>query len=322
MIVLWRITTRCNLACPFCAYDRRLPFPRVDADPAAIEDFAQLLGAYRLKTGERVLLSWLGGEPLLWPPLLVLSRRLRLAHGLSISATSNGTLLHRQAVRAGILDAFDELTFSIDGLADFHDPLRGWAGGFARLQSGIGALLRERAASGAGLKLRANLVLMRANLAQLEALCTLLADWGVDEITFNQLGGRDRPEFFPAHALRPHDVAMLQALLPDLRRRLADRNVRLCADDLYLRRIAASVAGEAWPVADCRPGEPLLFVDEAGHVSPCSFTTHAYGVPLAQLRCVQDLIDLPQKFHARRRQAAATACSDCPSTRVFAKFAG
>ena len=31
LVVVWRVTTRCNLACPFCAYDRRLDTARVDA---------------------------------------------------------------------------------------------------------------------------------------------------------------------------------------------------------------------------------------------------------------------------------------------------
>jgi len=27
MIVLWRVTQKCNLSCPFCSYDRRVTRP-------------------------------------------------------------------------------------------------------------------------------------------------------------------------------------------------------------------------------------------------------------------------------------------------------
>lgn len=72
MIVLWRVTERCNLACGFCAYDRRLPGIRLEAQSADVKRFAGLLGAYQQVTGTRVLVSWLGGEPLLWEPLFPL----------------------------------------------------------------------------------------------------------------------------------------------------------------------------------------------------------------------------------------------------------
>ena len=320
MIVLWRITTRCNLACPFCAYDRSLRFPRVDVPMAEVERFGALLGQWRAATGERVLLSWLGGEPLLWPGLLPLSRRLRERHGLTVSATSNGTRLADPAVRAQVLEGLDELTLSIDGDAAWHDALRGWRGGTRRLEAATRALAQARAAAGAGPRLRANVVLMRDNLPQFADLCERLADWGMDEITFNQLGGRDRPEFFPRHALRPADAMALRAMLPGLRASLAARGVRLCADARYLDRIAASARGVRLPVADCSRGETLLFIDEAGRVAPCSFTLDEYAVPLSQLDTPQSLDALPHRFRAERDRATAPACGDCPSTRVFAKF--
>ena len=52
MIVVWRITTRCNLSCPFCAYDRRLPFDRSSADPETIRRFLEILANYQQATGD------------------------------------------------------------------------------------------------------------------------------------------------------------------------------------------------------------------------------------------------------------------------------
>jgi MoaA/NifB/PqqE/SkfB family radical SAM enzyme len=320
MIVVWRVTERCNLACGFCAYDRRLPGARRDADGSAAERFGRLLGTYQAETGEPVLLSWLGGEPFLWKPLLDLSSRLRREVGIDISATTNGTQLHRTDVRERVLHDFSELTVSVDGLSDFHDHVRGRLGGWERIRDGIIWLVEARRVTGIGPKLRVNVVLMHDNLRWFANLCEELAGWGIDEITFNQLGGRDRPEFFPAHRLRMDDILWLKEELPLLSARLATRGVILCASPRYLGRLEASAAGRALPVADCHPGEAFLFVDEQHRVAPCSFTAMPYGVPMAEVTTVDELIALPERFAAKRAGRLESACSDCPSTRVFAKF--
>ena len=61
MIVVWQITERCNLQCPFCLYDKRRPGKRHEADAHTVRRFARLLGELQQKSRERVLISWLGG---------------------------------------------------------------------------------------------------------------------------------------------------------------------------------------------------------------------------------------------------------------------
>jgi MoaA/NifB/PqqE/SkfB family radical SAM enzyme len=46
MIVVWRITTRCNLSCAFCAYDKRVPGRRREVDAASVAAFAPVLANY------------------------------------------------------------------------------------------------------------------------------------------------------------------------------------------------------------------------------------------------------------------------------------
>ena len=215
MIVVWRVLTSCNLSCPFCAFDGRLAFERSHADPAEILRVTGLLADYQAQSGDPVLLSWLGGEPFLWRPLRDLTLGAR-ALGLEVSATTNGTTLGSPRVREHVRDAYKELTISVDGFSAMHNPMRGWVGGFEKLRSWIPALASEARAQRSGLKLRANVVLMRQNVAEFPALCSELATWGIAEITFNQLGGRDRPEFHPSHRLRPADVDALEAQLPDI----------------------------------------------------------------------------------------------------------
>ena len=319
MIVVWRVVDSCNLSCPFCAFDKRLGFPRTETAPQDILRLAAVLADHQARTGDRVLLSWLGGEPLRWKPLEQLTHAVR-ALGLEVSATTNGSTLGSPNVRRHVCGTYKELTVSVDGFSSFHDPMRGWPGGFEKLRLWVPALVREARTLGSDLKLRANAVLMRQNVADFAALCAELAEWGITEITYNQLGGRDRPEFYPAHRLTPADVNILEAQLPEIRRRLRDRGAILIGGEEYVTRIRASTLNERIPIADCEPGEHFLFIDEVGRVSPCSFTTFDYGVDIRTLATAADLAALPGIFRKLRDTRRSAHCDDCLSTQVCGKF--
>ena len=320
MIILWRVTNHCNLACPFCAYDKRLGLPRQDADPDEVARFIALLGAWRRRTGRPALLSWLGGEPLLWSPRAALDA-LAVQHGVGLSLTTNGTQLGSRGVRAALVRDYREVTISIDGPAAFHDAMRSWKGAFGKLSQFIPALASERDAAGTALKIRANVVLMRDNVSTFAELCGALAGWGVDEISFNQLGGRDRPEFHPAHRLRAVDLDALAALLPSLRAALTERGARLVGGRAYFQRLADAALGRPRPIHDCRVAESFIFIDEAGRVAPCSFAPEHFGVNVDQLRTVEQIDALPRRLCALQRATPAPDCADCPSTQQFSKFA-
>lgn len=258
---------------------------------------------------------------MLWPSLPNLSRIFHRDCGLAISATTNGSTLHRPAVRQMVLEDFAELTVSVDGFAPRHDALRHSLGSWDRLADGVQVLAERRKAHERQLRLRANIVLMRDSVADFPGLCRTLVEWGIDEITFNQLGGRDRPEYYPANRLQPPDVLQLRSLLPALRDELASRDVRLCAHPSYLDRIAATTSDQPLQVEDCGPGEQFLFIDENNMISPCSFTTQAYGVPTSWICTVDDLAALPDHFRKARRLRRSVDCDDCPSTQTFSKFA-
>ena len=319
MIVLWRITERCNYACGFCAYDRRLRKPRAEVSKADALRLGSLVSAYGRTHGERVMISWLGGEPLLWAPLFEVSEALR-ADGVAISLTTNGSLLHLPNVQERLLNTVDELTISVDAGQVLHDQLRGFDGAWRRCRDGVTALRRARESSGRGPRLRANVVLMRSTLPEFETLCADLVDWGVDEITFNQLGGRDRPEFFPPQRMSASDIAELRRCVERLKGPMAKRGVRLCAAPRYLDRLEATATREPWPVKECGMGQEFLFIDETGRVAPCSFSTAEFGVAAADLLSLDDLDRLPDQFRAAKKTTPCATCADCPSTQVFAKF--
>jgi MoaA/NifB/PqqE/SkfB family radical SAM enzyme len=316
MIVVWRVTERCNLACGFCAYDRRLEIPRRSADPQKVLALGAELA--RLRGGSPVMVSWLGGEPLLWEPLQGLNDVFRRDYGFALSTTTNGTPLRSAAVRTYLVEHYAELTVSVDALGDRHDALRGCSGLFEQVRRAVRALESERVRAGASLKLRANVVLMRQTVDAFPALCRELLTWGIREISFNALGGRDRPEFYPEHALLPAQAVALRESIPALRAELAPGGVRLLGSDAYLERLVATSEGRNLRVEDCHPGESFLFIDERGRVSPCSFTSDTYGTDL--LSTETSLAGVGACFRRLRSRALAPACEDCMSTHVFAKF--
>jgi MoaA/NifB/PqqE/SkfB family radical SAM enzyme len=320
MIVVWRVTERCNLSCKFCGFDRQLARVRRDAKPEDVLAFGAVLAEYQRQTGDNVLVSWLGGEPLVWPPLTELAVVFRKRYGLRVSTTTNGTTLAWPAVRAHVLEHYAELTISVDGVGVFHDWVRGWPGGFASLRRNVLWLVQEKRRSACGPRLRANVVLMRDNVSQFEPLCAELAGWGIEEVTFNQLGGNDRPEFYPSHRLLSEQVEWLAAEWPGMKQRLAACGLELCGTPAYLDRIRATSRGQPLPVEDCRPGQWFLFIDETGRVAPCSFTARDCGVPLAEVTSVDALRQLPAHFAQARRGERLRPCADCHSTQVFEKF--
>ncbi len=319
MIVVWRIVDSCNLACPFCAFDKRLGFARSQVDTDEVVRFLTVLSDYQTSCNNPVLVSWLGGEPFLFKPLesLTLSAQ---AKGLRVSATTNGTTLGNARVRRHIVENYQELTVSIDGFPAIHDALRGWPDGFNKLRKYVSALSEESKTNADPLKIRVNVVLMRNNINDFPRLCLELATWGVSEITFNQLGGRDRPEFYPANRLHLEDVDILEQYLSGLRTELASQGVALIGGDAYLNRIRDSARNIRRPIVDCSPGQSFLFIDEKGRVSPCSFTSEDYAINIRDLQTAGDIYDLSQDFSEMQRTRRSVQCDDCLSTQVCEKF--
>lgn len=319
LVVVWRVLDHCNLECPFCAYDSRLVFPRRVADTQTVEHMIDLLGAWSVATGRPVLLSWLGGEPTLWKPLEPLSRRAR-SRGLALSLTTNGTTLGSPTIRRLLFELFTEITVSIDGFADVHDEMRGWAGAFEKLKRNVSRLAAEKRASGSHMTLRSNTVLMRRNIDRFADLCVELAHWGVEEMTFNQLGGRDRPEFYAANRLTLPNVMELRGLLPTLRQRLAPFGAQVRGGTVYIDRIAETAEDVALPISTCRVADGFLFIDEAGVVAPCNFVGRHFGATVEDLRTLEALDSIAERLNSHQRCAPSPACANCMSTQQFAKF--
>lgn len=290
-------------------------------ESAKLIQFGEQLQALKARTGRTVLVSWLGGEPFQWPQWLELSQEFSHRLGLRLGVTTNGLALKSKRVRSQALDLFRQITISIDGLEDQHDSLRQAPGLFRQLSKVVPQLVQDRDPQAT--LLRVNTVLTQGNVAGFSEFCIRMAEWGFDELTFNPLGGKDRPEFFPANRLQPEQIVWRKAQLPILRKDCEKLGMKVCGSTAYLDRMGATAEGKPIPIADCRPGESFLFVDEFGRISPCSFTIGEFDTLIGESSTIdsttpsssssQDLASISHQFRTTRANGCVQElpCESC-----------
>ncbi len=319
-VIVWRVTQDCNLDCQFCSYSQSLNRIRHNADPAKVERFGALLGEYSKQTGRNTLVSWIGGEPLLWPALWDVSRRFVHEFGLDVSTTTNGVPLRSRRVAERIVDDFTEIVISIDGFGDENDRVRQKPGLFEELKRNISTLVELKASRGSALTVKVNTILMRKNIEHFEAFCEVLLSWGVEELTFNQLGGYDRPEFFPANRLLSSQVSNFINALSGWKTQFAEKGLLIHGSDAYLHRLQCSSRDEKIPVEDCAPGSWFWFVNENGLISPCSYTSYEYAVDIDSIRSRDEIDAVEATFRQMQSENKSRFCGDCHCTQLFDKF--
>ncbi len=120
------ITERCNYRCGFCDFHHKkgeMPFE------LAVRVIYEAQNA-----GIRTV-AFTGGEPLLYQKiydLLILIKTL----GMSPHITTNGSLIYNNWKRL-VESGLDSISFSIDGIGETHDYLRGVKGSFDNILQGI-----------------------------------------------------------------------------------------------------------------------------------------------------------------------------------------
>ncbi len=317
LIVVVRVNSDCGVGCSYCAFSRDVVRPRSKIDDKLLFALGNYLQQLQATNHKRVLVSWLGGEPFQWPHWRKHTEHFAESLGLAVSLTTNGLALTSPSLRGDILRWLHELTISLDGVAEYHDAIRRLPGMYRRVEKAVRSLHQERGSS--AIRLRVNTVLTRHNITDFGSFCEQMNALGIDEITFNQLGGNDRPEFFPHNRLRPEDIHRFMDELPALSERLGKHGTTLQHSSTYLERILATTENRAMPINDCQPGTRLLFVDELGWVGPCSFTASSLGLHLFDLMNYT-WHDVNNFFRTRLQQISPNACHDCHATHVFDKF--
>jgi MoaA/NifB/PqqE/SkfB family radical SAM enzyme len=318
----WDATRACNLGCGHCsnADDREAA-----ARDLRLEEAAHMLAEFVEAGG--VGLHLLGGEPLLRKDILTtiaVAREL----GLSVSLTTNGTVLPEPDMQAWLMEKLATLTVSLDGsTAAINDPIRGH-GVFDRA---IGALHAYRNAA-AGLAARARLnvshVLCAGNAVDVTGMIDCAVAAGADAIAITYLKpygnalrrGAPLPADIPA--LRDAFLAAaLHAELCPIEVTLFEVPVRM---QHWLRAQAGSrvrFGGDAY----CDTAEGQLRASSDGRVYPC-FAGTKHHAKFGAVPAALDIAHTPLRsiladpFYAAFQQGAHEAlratpwaiCQACP----------
>lgn len=117
--ISYKVTSCCNLSCRMC--------PGVNGKDLCLNDVKKVIDKIA-----RVFSAWpfrptlgiLGGEPFMRKDILDIVDYI-IESGLNCELVTNGILLDEHKIRELCDSGITEISFSLDGLADYHDNMRG-----------------------------------------------------------------------------------------------------------------------------------------------------------------------------------------------------
>lgn len=251
LLVIFHITTRCDMACRHCA-DDVWGDPKDDLTLEEIARFSQGLGAV-----ESLALG--GGEPFLRADLVAICRLFAQNNKVSgISIPSNGFAPERISERVlQILTDCPELALnimlSLDGFQETHDAIR-TPGSFARVQE-TARRLKALSARFPRLSLSFNATINNRNWQELSSLARFLEQEFQARLEFNVISGSPRdPD------LRPPAPGELEQTLDGLMRLAQASPLKRLYLEVYRELLLKANAGAPQSVP-CRAGSLVCLVD-------------------------------------------------------------
>ena len=172
-IVIWNFTNRCNLACHHCySY----------ADPNS-EDFLStefILGSIpELKKAGIKFVIFSGGEPLIRRDIFDIAHAMREA-GIVTYLSTNGLYINDKNVDR-IIETFNYIGISIDGIEEVHDRFRGLEGAYRKSLDAIALIQRQ--GGNAGIRF----TITNETKESFYAIFELAEEIGVDKIYISHL---------------------------------------------------------------------------------------------------------------------------------------
>lgn len=168
-IVIFYVTSACNLRCMTCSYRDPLP------NELSLNEYSRIAGELMAMGLRHVVYS--GGEPLIRKDLPEIMR-LFAKPGIKSSLLTNGLLLRKRA--DDVLPFLHELIVSLDGPdAAMHDSIRGIEC-FEHIRSGMEYVVRQRRPP----VLSIRMVVQRRNFRSMGAMVRLAKSVGAGRISF------------------------------------------------------------------------------------------------------------------------------------------
>jgi len=292
LTVNWTLSYRCNFACEHC-YSREeqceeLPLEKLQQIAAILADAGVLF------------INFGGGEPLIYPDLLKLSR-FAADQGLNVSMNTNGWHLNAESARNLKAAGFTSVGVSVDAhQAALHDDFRNCPGSFERAVAALDNL------KAAGLRSTMSTVISRLNYQHLDEILALAREHDVAQVYLHNFkcsgrGFKNRQELdLSAEEWRAFYVEALA-----VKERCED--LKISFDD----PVIASLPGynETGLVKGSTCGKLSLHLRPNGDITPCGFIPVTVGNILTQ--------DFAELWHespvlkAMRHKEAQGKCQSC-----------
>lgn len=299
--VLWEITMACNLACRYCY--NMFQVERPTSHVASISRDEALVVADRIVEAgiKTVVIS--GGEPLVWPALVIEVGTLLRQKGLEVSVITNGTLLTEklaQQLRHAGVQVFVSLTAPIESL---HDDLVNKRGAYRKTVSGIGALVNEGVPTGI------NMVVTQRNKDLVQEMGFFAAEIGVKAFSASRLippwGSRGNIEIERLLL----DRVDVKKMFYDLRIVRQRTNLPIFTQSCYPLCLMADFDASS-SLKYCSIGGPALAIGANGEIRPCALMPQICGNVLTEGFG-------PSLARMARWRIDALAPSECKDCRIF-----
>ncbi|MCM8778740.1 MAG: radical SAM protein [Candidatus Omnitrophica bacterium] len=161
-IIVWNITSTCNLNCCHCYFDARQSKRETTFSLKEAADF--ILGLSKMSVP---VIIFSGGEPLMSADIFWLGQFSK-GMGIRTVLSTNGTLINQAMARKIKTAGFDYVGISIDGAPKTHDRIRGQRGAFKFALQGIRNCRKE------GIKTGLRFTLMKQNYKDLRFIFDLV----------------------------------------------------------------------------------------------------------------------------------------------------
>jgi len=271
LVVDWRITLDCNLNCGFCTVKEREKTKNLKGrkDYVTVNEVLRIskcLSRISNKLSRRILIHFTGGEPLIRRDVIEISRSLKSLNML-LSLDTNGTLIDERIEKI-LLNYYDGVTFSVDGLKDTHDAIRG-KGTFETVIHNIRRLSMGRNVLNSKLKIDTNTAMTNLlSVNEIEELIQILSSLGVHSMRFIPvLHGSD-------YKLDPIKCKRLFKKIYSLK----DRYPQINISRSYIKRVIQIISLDDKGYSElesptCGCGRDSFMIDAFGGVWPCCMFT-------------------------------------------------
>jgi radical SAM protein with 4Fe4S-binding SPASM domain len=268
--VVWEITLACDLKCGHCgsrAGSKRTGELSTEECLRIVDDLAAL--------GTREV-SLIGGEAYLRRDFAQIIAAISAA-GIHCGLQSGGRNLTDARLRAAKDAGLKTLGISIDGLADWHDELRGVPGSYDAALSAL------RRAHDLGLMTGVNTTISKRSLDQLDDLLDVLIDTGISAWVMGMTVPMGRASERWKMLIEPYRMREAMPKFAALRRRAVRHGIELqVANNVgyfgpYERELRGDGSGDIY-FKGCSAGQNAMGIEADGTVKGCpSLPTSEYS---------------------------------------------